>query len=133
MEIKNVGDSWYLRVSRRDAPFDLTLDGWASDYPDPIDVLGLLDGRTIREDLNTNLALFDDPAFNRRLDAAANLPSPDRELALGRLDVDTARAAAPWAAVANNRRHDFFSARVGCLRYTAAYGVELASLCVSRD
>jgi YVTN family beta-propeller protein len=133
VEIKNVGDSWYLRVSRRDAPFDLTLDGWASDYPDPIDVLGLLDGRTIREDLNTNLALFDDPAFNRRLDAAANLPSPDRELALGRLDVDTARAAAPWAAVANNRRHDFFSARVGCLRYTAAYGVELASLCVSRD
>jgi hypothetical protein len=93
----------------------------------------LLDGRTIREELNTNLARFDEPAFNRRLDAAENLPSPDRELALGRLDVDTARAAAPWAAVANNRRHDFFSGRVGCLRYTAAYGVELASLCIRRD
>jgi ABC-type oligopeptide transport system substrate-binding subunit len=130
VEIKNVGDSYFQRISRRAEPFDLTLDGWASDYPDPTDVLGQLDGRTIREELNTNVALFDDPAFNRRLDAAENLPSPDRELALGRLDADTARAAAPWAAVANNRRHDFFSGRVGCLRYTAAYGVELASLCV---
>ncbi len=133
VEIKNFGDSYFQRIFRRDEPYDLAMDGWASDYPDPIDVLGLLDGRTIREDGNVNLARFDDPAFNRRLDAAENLPSPDRELALGRLDVDTAREAAPWAAVANNRRHDFFSARVGCLRYTAAYGVELASLCIRRD
>jgi peptide/nickel transport system substrate-binding protein len=133
VEIKNVGDSYFLRIFRRDEPYDLAMDGWASDYPDPTDILGLLDGRTIREDGNVNLARYDDPAFNRRLDAAENLPSPDRELALGRLDVDTARSAAPWAAVANNRRHDFFSARVGCLRYTAAYGVELASLCIRRD
>jgi len=133
VEIKTFGDSYFVRIFRRDEPYDLAMDGWASDYPDPVDVLGLLDGRTIREDGNVNIARFDDPAYNRRLDAAASLPSPARELALGRLDVDTARAAAPWAAVANNRRHDFFSARVGCLRYTPAYGVELAGLCIRRD
>jgi peptide/nickel transport system substrate-binding protein len=133
VEIKTFGDSYFVRIFRRDEPYDLAMDGWASDYPDPVDILGLLDGRTIREDGNVNLARFDDPAYNRRLDAAASLPSPARELALGRLDVDTARAAAPWAAVANNRRHDFFAARVGCLRYTAAYGVELTGLCIRRD
>ena len=54
MEIKNVGDSYFQRIARRDEPFDLAMDGWASDYPDLIDALGLLDGRTIREELNTN-------------------------------------------------------------------------------
>jgi len=133
VEIENYGDSHWTRIARRGEPFDLAVNGWASDYPDPLDLLGQLDGRTIREDENINFAYFDDPAYNRRLDAAASLPSPARELALGRLDVDTARTAAPWAAVANNRTHDFFSGRVGCQRYSAVYGLELASLCVRRD
>lgn len=110
----------------------MAVSGWASDYPDPTDVLNLLDGRTIREDANINSAYFDDPAYNRRLDTATGLPSPARELALGKLDVDIARTAAPWAPVANDRKHDFFSARVGCQRYNALFGVELASLCIRR-
>jgi YVTN family beta-propeller protein len=133
VEIKNLGDSQFTRIARRGEPFDLAVSAWASDYPDPMDILGQLDGRTIREEENTNLAYYDDPAYNRRLDAAASLPSPARELALGRLDVETARTAAPWAAIANNRTHDFFSARIGCQRYSAVYGLELANLCVRRD
>jgi YVTN family beta-propeller protein len=133
VEIKNVGDSLFTRIDGRGEPFDMAVHGWASDYPDPTDVLSQLDGRTIREDGNINVAYFDDPAYNRRLDAATGLPSPARELALGKLDVDVARTAAPWAPVANDRTHDFFSARVGCQRYNALYGVELTSLCVRRD
>jgi hypothetical protein len=105
---------------------------WATDVPDPLDILGQLDGRTIQEEGNLDVAYFDDPAYNRRLDAAASLPSPARELALGKLDVELARTAAPWAVVANNRTHDFFSARIGCRRYSAVYGLELARLCVRR-
>jgi ABC-type transport system substrate-binding protein len=133
VEIKNVGDSLWARLPRRGEPFDMAVNGWAADYPDPTDVLSQLDGRTIREDGNINFAYFDDPAYNQRLDAATQLPSPARELALGNLDVDVARTAAPWAPVANDRTHDFFSARVGCRRYNALYGVELARLCVRRD
>ena len=132
VEVKNFGDSHFARIQRRDEPFDMAVVGWLSDYPDPVDILNQLDGRTIREDGNLNTAHFDDPAYNRRLDAAKGLPSPARELALGRLDVDVARTAAPWAAVANGRTHHFFSARVGCQRYNPLFGVELARLCIRR-
>jgi hypothetical protein len=47
-----------------------------------------LDGRTIRAAGNINYAYFDDPGFNRRLDAATTLPSP----ALGRLDAQSPAA-----------------------------------------
>lgn len=105
---------------------------WAADYPSPIDFLRALDGRTIQPDNNINLAHFDDPEYNRRFDAATGLPSPARELALGRLEVHVARTAAPWAALASNRRHDFFSARVGCQRYNAVAGLDLGSVCIRR-
>ena len=77
-----------------------------------------------------DLTYFDDPGYNRRLDAAMGLASPAREVALGRLAVDVARTAAPLAAVANDRTHDFFSARIGCQRWNALSGLDLGSLCI---
>jgi len=133
VEIKNHGDRHWALIQRRDEPFDMAVVGWISDYPDPVDVLNQLDGRTIREDGNPNTAHFADPAYNRQLDAAKTLPSPARELALGKLDIDVARTAAPWAAVSNDQTHHFFSARVGCQHYNPLYGVELARLCIRRE
>ena len=75
VEIRDVGVSMYPRIARRGEPFDMALNGWVSDYPDPLDFLRQLDGRTIQADDNINQAYFDDPAFNRRLDAAERLPS----------------------------------------------------------
>jgi hypothetical protein len=98
--------------------------------PDPIDFLRQLDGRSIRAEDNFNAAYFDEPEYDRRLDAADGLPSPARELALGRLDVHVARTAAPWAVVANARTHDFFSARIGCQVYNPVLGLDLGSLCI---
>jgi ABC-type oligopeptide transport system substrate-binding subunit len=132
VEVKNFGDNTFGLIQRRDEPYDMAVVGWISDYPDPVDVLNQLDGRTITEDGNFNTAHFDDTAYNRRLDAAKGLPSPARENALGRLDVDVARTAAPWAAVSNDRTHHFFSARIGCQRYNPLFGVELAHLCIRR-
>jgi peptide/nickel transport system substrate-binding protein len=133
VEIRQVGASLYARVLRRDEPFDMALLGWVADYPDPFDFLRFLDGRTIEPRNNINAAYFDDPAYNRRLDAAQRLPSPARENALGRLDVHVARTAAPWAALANERGYDFFSARVGCQVYNPAFDLELGGLCIRRD
>jgi YVTN family beta-propeller protein len=131
VQIKPFGaSSLFIRVARRDEPFDLALVGWEADYHDPMTFLRLLDGRTIGPDNNFNYAYFNDPGFNLRLDAADGLRSPARELALGRLDAEVARNAAPWAAVANEPQHDFFSARVGCQVYNPVFGVDLGALCI---
>jgi DNA-binding SARP family transcriptional activator/ABC-type transport system substrate-binding protein/DNA-binding beta-propeller fold protein YncE len=132
VEIKQVGVSLYERVARPGEPFDLALIGWVADHPDPYDFLRQLDGRTIRSDGNFNYAHFNDPEYNRRLDAALRLRSPAREIALGRLDVNVARTEAPWAALANERGYDFFSARIGCQAYNPAFGIELGGLCIRR-
>jgi hypothetical protein len=97
--------------------------------PDPVNFLSRLDGRTIAPKGNVNLAYFDQPGYNRRLDAAAALPPPARELALGRLDARVARTDAPWAAVANESAHDFFSDRVGCEVFQPIFGMSVGALC----
>jgi len=117
-------------MERRGAPFDMAVTGWLADYPHAFDFLRQLDGRTIRANANSDLAYFRDPDYNRRLDAAMGLTSPAREIALGRLAVDVARTAAPMAAVANNRSHDFFSPRIGCQRWNTLSGLDLGSLCI---
>jgi YVTN family beta-propeller protein len=130
VQVKNNGDSNFVRSARRGEPFDMTLGGWFADYPHPFDYLRQLDGRTIQASDNDDWAYFDDPEYNRRLDAAMSLASPAREVALGRLADDVARTAAPMAAVANDRSHDFFSARIGCQRWNALSGLDLGSLCI---
>ena len=44
---------------------------------------------------------FDDPAYQRRLAAAARLSGPERYLTYGKLDLDLARNAAPLVAFGN--------------------------------
>jgi hypothetical protein len=46
-----------------------------------------------------------------------------------RLDVRVARGQAPWAAISNERVHDFFSERTGRQLYTAVDLLDLAALC----
>jgi hypothetical protein len=97
----------------------------------------LLDGRTPMTGCALcgtvfNYAHFDDPAFNRRLDAAARLSGPARYLAYGRIERDIVRDAAPWAAFGNDAAHDFFSERIGCQVYNPLYGMDLAALCVRK-
>jgi len=130
VQIRALGDSLFERLQRRGEPFDIAVLGWQSDYPDPLDFLQQLDGRTIAPDGNLNTAYYDDPGYNRTLDAAAGLASPARELALGRLAVDVARTAAPWAAIGNEREHSFFSARIGCRLHHPVFGIDLAALCI---
>ena len=62
----------FKRLNRKNEPYDMAINGWFVDYPDPADFLSQLDGRTLDQDSYlsgafANLAKFDDPAFNRRL------------------------------------------------------------------
>jgi YVTN family beta-propeller protein len=133
VEVKQFPLSVYFgKIATRGEPYDIALASWGVDYPDPANILSLFDGRLLKQTPSYSDSYFDDPAYNRRLAAAASLSGPRRYIAYSQLDLDLARDAAPWAAYANESRHDFFSARIGCQTYQPIYGIDLAALCIRR-
>jgi YVTN family beta-propeller protein len=124
-------DLFVKRQPKRGEPWDIGLMTWGLDYPDPFDVLNyMFEGDLIGQPQAANLERFDDPAYNRRLQAVARLSGPPRYREYARLDADIARDAAPVVAFANETRIDFFSPRMGCQLYQPVYGMDLAALCV---
>ncbi len=54
------------KAAVRGEPFDLTLEGWGMDYPDPSNFINvLLDGRRIQADHNVNVSYFNNAAMNK--------------------------------------------------------------------
>ena len=123
----------FKREGHADANWDLAPTGWTPDFPDPANVLNpLLRGNHMPPALNQNYAHFDDPAYNRRLDAAARLPGPARYTTYAKLDNDLAGKAAPMAAIGVWLNRDLLSARVGCQIYQPIYGFDLTALCLRK-
>lgn len=115
------------REVRPGEPFDIGLGGWVADYLDPADFL------------NYALATpgiagpgYHDPAFERRLAAAALLSGPRRYLNYGKLAAKLARESAPWIAYGNATVDSFFSARIGCQVDQPLAGTDLAALCLRK-
>jgi peptide/nickel transport system substrate-binding protein len=124
----------FAREGRRDADYDLAFFAWVPDFPDPHGVLNkLLRGSHLPAAQTTNASFFDDPVYNRRLDAAARLSGPARYAAYARLDADLAGKAAPMIAFGDQLTQDFFSARTGCQVFQPTYGIDLAALCIKHD
>lgn len=112
-------------------PFDMTIESWLADYADPFDFIDvLLNGSNIHEANNNNLSYFDDPAYVKKMNAAARLSGPRRYKAYGDLDVDMSMNAAPWVARANGNNRIFVSKHVGCFTYSGIYGVALNAVCM---
>jgi ABC-type transport system substrate-binding protein len=121
----------FAKIRTRDEPFDLMNGGYALDYPDPYAILNTsLDGKFITAHDNTNFSNFNDPVYNRKLEAAARLSGTGRYDAYARLDSDLARNAAPIVAWATNTSQDLFSARIGCQTYEPVYAMDIAALCL---
>ena len=117
----------------RDDPYDMILIGYAADYADPFNFVDLLlNGKRIAPRHNqSNLALFDDPRFNKQMDAAAKLTGDARYAAYAQLDEQIMRQAAPWVPLYNPTVREFVSARVGCYVYPPAFGfMSLAVACL---
>jgi peptide/nickel transport system substrate-binding protein len=123
-------DAFFARIGRRGEPFDLAVAGWAAGSADPGQLGQLFDGRTIRATGNIDLSYFDDPAVNRRIDAAAKLSGARRYRAYSRLQLELERDLVPAAAFARDASRDFFSARIGCQLYQPVYGIDLGALCL---
>jgi DNA-binding SARP family transcriptional activator/ABC-type transport system substrate-binding protein/streptogramin lyase len=120
----------YDKETAPGARFDIGIGGWGVDYADPQDILNpLFEGKFIAFGLNTSR--FNDPVWNRRLEAAAGRSGRLRYRTYGNLDIALARDAAPVAAWATRTRSEYFSARMGCqIEHPVNSGVDLAALCI---
>jgi peptide/nickel transport system substrate-binding protein len=111
-------------------PWDISFAGWISDYADPSDYISTL--FESRDRGLANYGGFHDPAWDRRIRAAAARSGKARLPAYGRLDAELARGPAPIAPYSNTTARDLFSARIGCQTYQPLYGIDLAALCLRR-
>jgi YVTN family beta-propeller protein len=112
------------RLGDRNARYDIAFFGWFVDFPDPHNVLDQLAR-------GKSYSFFDDPVYNRRLDAAARLNGPARYAAYDDLDRDLAGRESPIIAFAIPVQGAFFSARIGCQVFQSGGGwIDLATLCL---
>ena len=130
VEVKQfaLGD-FFARIGRRGEPFDLAVSGYSLS-PDTGQDLTSFNGSKIRRIGNNDFSYFDDPAFNRELEAAAKLSGPKRYRAYARLELELERKVVPAAPFATDASRDFFSARIGCQTYQPFWGIDLAALCL---
>ena len=126
------GGEIYTRIGTRGEPFDLAVStGWCADYHDPWNFISLYDGTTIHDGPgNYNYSYFNDPVFNERMHAAAELIGDERYDTFQQIEHDLVRDAAPAAAVRTYNTRYFFSRRMGCHHYLTVYGIDLAQLCL---
>jgi ABC-type oligopeptide transport system substrate-binding subunit len=118
------------KTATRGEPFDLTLEGWGMDYPDPSNFINvLLDGRRIQADNNVNASYFNNATYNRRMDAAYKLAGQARLNAYGLLDRDIMKDQAPVAPYISTNARILTSNKVGCYGYTSIQGSLLTQLC----
>jgi ABC-type transport system substrate-binding protein len=112
----------FTAAGQRGADFDAALVGWNQTYPDPSDFLELLDGNTIGDANNSNLAYFNDPDINTQLAQANELGGESRYAAYGDLDVEITADHAPWVAYDNRNAREFTAPRLRGYVFQPAVG-----------
>jgi ABC-type oligopeptide transport system substrate-binding subunit len=107
--------AYYDVIGARGAPFDVAIGGWIPDYADPITVFGpLLGGNHLEPTGNTNVAYFDRPKYNRKIERIERLSGAARRKAWAELDVEMMRNDPPWAPVITFSATSFVSKSFGC-------------------
>ena len=112
---------WTL-LSRPNEPWDIALNGGASNYDDPGEYIGELPA--------SDLSHLGDANLNRRIRAASRLSGPARAQAYAKLDLTLTRDIVPRINYGNAINQNFFSARIGCQLYQPVEGIDLAALCI---
>jgi peptide/nickel transport system substrate-binding protein len=118
-----VGYAIYTAAGVKGAPFDAMFAGWYQDYADGYDFFHiLLDGRTIQASNNNNVAYFNQPTVNSKIDAANKLTGPARAKAWGSLDIFTMKNYAPWAPIDNRNVRDYIGPNTAGYQFSPAWG-----------
>ena len=113
------------KEGHRGEPYDLDLQAWGADYPDPVDFIDiLLDGRNIQAENNNNNAYFNNASFNKRMQSAGRISNLSKRYAAWALiDRDVMKKQAPLAPLFFRTVREFTSKRVGCYSYQPIYAV----------
>ena len=77
-----------------------------------------------------NASHLHDPRVDSLLASAKRKSGLARALAYARVDQALVRDAAPAIAFANESRHEFFSARIGCQHFWPGSSMDLGVLCI---
>jgi peptide/nickel transport system substrate-binding protein len=121
------------KEGHRGEPFDLDLQAWGADYPDPVDFIDiLLDGRNLQAENNNNNAYFNHKGFNTRMQNAGRISNLSKRYAAWALiDRDVMKQQAPIAPLFFRTVREFTSKRVGCWSYQPIYGsMNLNAVCI---
>jgi len=110
--------------------FDLLLNGWGADYPDPYNFINvLLDGTRIQATNNVNLSYFNTPSFNKKMAAAAALSGDARLTAYANLDRDLSKVGAVLGYINTNGRY-YVSDTTSCFNVNPVHGtINFAAIC----
>jgi ABC-type transport system substrate-binding protein len=118
-------DAFFTRLFRPNEPWDMAIDSYGADYPDPAE---FINGLAV--DNEFNFSHYHDPELSRRIRAASRLSGVPRAEAYARIDLTLTRDVVPVINFANTVAQDFFSVRVGCQLFQPVEGVDLAALCI---
>ncbi len=121
------------KEGHRGEPFDLDLQAWGADYPDPVDFIDiLLDGRNIQAENNNNNSYFNHVGFNNRMRDAGRISNLSKRYAAWALiDRDVMKTQAPIAPLFFRTVREFTSKRIGCWSYQPIYGaMNLNAVCI---
>jgi len=121
------------KEGHRGEPFDLDLQAWGADYPDPVDFIDiLLDGRNIQAENNNNNSYFNHVGFNNRMRDAGRISNlSKRYAAWAAIDRDVMKQQAPIAPLFFRTVREFTSKRVGCWSYQPVYStMNLNAVCI---
>jgi peptide/nickel transport system substrate-binding protein len=121
------------KEGHRGEPFDLDLQAWGADYPDPVDFIDiLLDGRNIQAENNNNNSYFNHVGFNNRMRDAGRISNLSKRYAAWALiDRDVMKQQAPIAPLFFRTVREFTSKRIGCWSYQPIYGsMNLNAVCI---
>lgn len=118
------------KMATRGEPFDLGLEGWGMDYPDPSNFINvLLDGRRIQADNNVNVSYFNNATMNKAMDKANSLAGQARLDAYGALDRVLMKNYAPVAPYISTNARILTSTKVGCYGYTSIQSTLFTQIC----
>ena len=113
------------------AEFDMLLNGWGEDYPDPYDFINvLLSGTSIQPDNNVNLSYFNEPVWNKRMEAASRQFGAKRNRVYSILDRDLMKGPAPMAPYVNTNARILVSERVKGYVFHKVYGSDFGAISV---
>jgi peptide/nickel transport system substrate-binding protein len=116
------------KAGTRGADYDMLLNGWGEDYPDPYDFINiLLAGTSILPDNNVNLSYFNEARWNARMAAANKQFGAKRLQAYAILDRDLMKGPAPIAPYVNTNARVLVSSRLHNFIYHKVYGTDLAA------